>query len=228
MAWRRLLPASEQTSSCRSSAHRVPGLDSPGPLPITQMGKWRPDGLTQGHPGAGTMLCQHISEVRNANSAESCCLLSPLSDPGTTQALRLRDREAPSYHPLCPRRMPWPRRPSKPLKVTQLPAQPGWNPGEPRLLPAQAWHGPSLRRCATCPGAWAQVPGRCQGQGLSVPQPSPGSPQSPFHRPAPHPTGEARQNRQCWDYFSISRWIRLLAPSRASHHCVGAGGAAPG
>lgn len=37
------------------------------------------------------------------------------------------------------------------------------------------------------------------------------------------PLGRPRQNRQCWEYFSISRWICLLAPSRASHGSVGAG-----
>lgn len=37
------------------------------------------------------------------------------------------------------------------------------------------------------------------------------------------PLGQPRQNRQCWGYFSISRWICLLAPSRASHGSVGAG-----
>lgn len=37
-------------------------------------------------------------------------------------------------------------------------------------------------------GAWAQVPSQCWGQ--RRPQLSPAGPQSPFHSPAPHPTGE--------------------------------------
>lgn len=37
------------------------------------------------------------------------------------------------------------------------------------------------------------------------------------------PLGLPRQTRQCWEYFSISRWMCLLAPSGASHGSVGAG-----
>lgn len=77
------------------------------------------------------------------------------------------------------------------------------------------------KRCLQRPGCrYLLVLGAPRPSFQSLPRPDLKAPfMGLFHTPL----GRPRQNCQCWEYFSISRWICLLAPSRASHGSVGAG-----